>query len=656
MTPRDDAMKQLDFSATQDDFARPPRGRHAPSESQPLPVAPASASSAMWLDTVLDEGVMRIDAGGRILEVLGPPALFVASKSTLIGERVHALTNLPAAVADAWSGTIERVFDTQRAHICAYAFDDDGALRHHEARALPLAGGQAVLVIRDVAERERLRAHVEAAALTDVLTELPNLRALRERLAQWMRPGRARDEVRIPVQLLLVDLDRFKQTVDLNGRSVADSLLRVVAQRLRRATIEHRDGRAPGDVRGVRARVPLADDHEDPDVLIARVGGDQFAIAWRQTGDASGDSAEGLAQRGALLANRLLSTLGEPTRLSGQMLFVRGSIGIATFPFDADDPSALFSQADGALARAKKAGRNQFRIHGDDERRDGSALLLPPDDEQTLRAALSAHEFLVVYQPKFQLASSLQQDVVTTSFGDDQPALAPGAVLSIEAFVRWRTSTGTLLVPHQFLPLAESSGVIRPLGDWVLRTAIAEVARHAKSRGIAPGVSINVSLSQLHDRSFVETVAAVLKEHAFPAARLTLEIAETAFLEDIRLVSDVLAELSALGVRLAIDHFGVGTGGLVALKSLPIDEIKIDRSFIAGASIDAFDATIVASLIDMAHNLNIQVTADGVERVDQIASLAKMRCDALQGYFIGEPMAAAQLFALDRLWRATPHA
>ena len=186
-----------------------------------------------------------------------------------------------------------------------------------------------------------------------------------------------------------------------------------------------------------------------------------------------------------------------------------------------------------------------------------------------------------------------------------------------------------------------------------MMTALAEAARFAERGGARVGVAINVSLWQLHDRAFVHGVDAALREHGFAPGELTIEIAETSFLEDIRLVADTLAELSALGVRLAIDHFGVGTAGLVALKSLPISEIKIDRSFIAGAAIDAFDATIVAGLIEMAHNLGIVVTAEGVERADQIAALSQMRCDAIQGYFVGEPMSASELVALPRLWRKT---
>lgn len=601
------------------------------SESSQLPLSlDRTDASPSWVGPVLGEAVIRCDVAGLVLEALGPTDLLPIARDQLVGRRLAEIDAMPIEARVAWVGGLERAIDTQRPQIREYRLERETGPREFEVRFVPIDAGHAALVVRDVAERNRLRGRVEHVALHDLLTELPNLRALRERLEQWMRAGSRAPERQAPVALLAIDLDRFKQAVDLQGRSVGDNLLRVVAQRLLR--IVHQDAASHGA--------------SDDDVLVVRLGGDQFAIACRLP-EAIGRPDEAAA-RGAALANRVISALGEPTRLAGQMLFVRASVGLACAPFDAVDPATLFALAEATLQRAKQGGRNQYRRHGDDLGHgvDGAGLLQPPTDERALRAALSSREFLVVYQPKFELATS-----VSPALDADGAALAPGSVLSVEALVRWRTAGGALLVPHQFLPLAESSGMIRPLGDWVLRTALTEVVRFAATSGVQVGVSVNVSLSQLHDRAFVQTVQHALAEGQLSPGRLTLELAETAFVEDIRLVSDTLAELSALGVRLAVDHFGVGTAGLVALKSLPVDEIKIDRTFIAGAAIDAFDATIVAGLIDMAHNLGIRVTAEGVERVDQIASLSQMRCDAIQGYFIGEPMTAPELFALERLWR-----
>ena len=609
-----------------------------------------------WLDDVLDEALLCCDHAGRVVEIFGPTTLLPADPAALTGRGIAELSDLPSALRQAWSAALERALDTQHAQICAYRLDrgevDGGGERSFEARFLPLGPARVVVAIRDVGERDGLRERIAHHASRDELTGLGNLRALRERLDGWLRPGPpvppSQSATAIaPVALLIVDLDRFKQGNDLHGRSIGDSLLRLVAQRIRREAVRASLGRG-WDARDATMPVDANEriDDDSASLTVARIGGDQFAVAWRAAAPSGADPM--------WLAERLIATLGTPTRIAGQTLFVRASIGVATFPDDARDPSALFALAEAALKRAKLAGRNQARRHGDDVAPAASAAL-PPNTEVALRAAIAASQFLLVYQPKFELASSLAVKPAEPGRGADRgTALAPGAIVAVEALVRWRTPSGALLIPHEFIPLAEASGMIRPLGDWVLHTALAEVSRFASDGGVRVGVAINVSLLQLHDRTFVQTVMAALREHGFSAGELTIELAETAFVEDIRLASDALAELSSLGVRLAIDHFGIGTGGLVALKTLPIDEIKIDRSFIAGAAIDAFDATIVAGLIRMAHDLGKTVTAEGVERVDQIASLSQMRCDAIQGYFVGEPMTAAALVATPMLWQKTP--
>jgi len=609
--------------------------------------APAAERSAQaWLDVALDEAVLRCDHAGRVLEYVGPARLMPVDGDALVGRSVADVATLPVALRLAWSTALERAIDTQHAQICSYRLDRGAGPRAFEARFMPLDATSIAVSIRDVGERDQLRERAEHHAMHDLVTGLGNLRSLRERLDAWMRPGTIVDRANAtPVALLIIDLDRFKQSNDLYGRSIGDSLLRLVAQRIRRETLRELLGQPyePHDVGNPNG----IDQRNDPPTFAAltmvRIGGDQFAVAWR-IGDRT---AIGVANDGEAsttgLATRLITALAAPTRIAGQTLFVRASIGVALFPGDATTPSALFSQAEAALKRAKLAGRNQFRRHGDSDEPAQSASRLPRT-EVALRTALASDQFTLVYQPKFRLATSLIERA---------SVVMPGEMIAVEALVRWRTPSGALLIPHEFVPLAEASGMIRPLGDWVLHTALAEVSRFASQGAQRVGVSINVSLLQLHDRTFVQTVEAALKQTGFEARELTIEIAETAFLEDIRLVADAMAELSAMGVRLAIDHFGVGTAGLVALKALPIDEIKIDRSFIAGAAIDAFDATIVSSLIEMAHDLGKTVTAEGVERIDQLTSLSQMRCDAIQGYFVGEPMSAADLVATKSLWRTT---
>ena len=605
-----------------------------------------------WLDRALDLALLLCDHGGRIVEAHGPVELMPLLPEALIGHAIAHVSTLPAAMRDAWTTALDRALDTQRPQICAYRLEADAGPQAFEARMLPLAPGSAVIAIRDVGERDRLRERLAHHAVTDELTGLVNARGLRETLDAWLRPATRADAG--PVALLLVDLDRFKQSNDLHGRAIGDTLLRLVAQRIGRETEREVRGVAM-DLRDTERSSELDAPVERRDgaggPVVARVGGDQFAVAWRP------DRGSDVAARSEALAARLVAVLGVPTRIAGQSLFVRASVGIATWDGDASDPVAaahaadatsLFSQADAALKRAKGAGRNQVRRHRDDAAPAG-AVAPSPYRESTLRDALAAGQFTLVYQPKFELASSLSE----RHDDGERPALAPGAVIAVEALVRWRLPGGAVLLPREFLPLAESSGMILPLGDHVLRTALAETGRFAADGAVDVGLALNVSLRQLHDRVFVRTVEAALREAGRDPRTLTIEIAETAFVEDVRLAADALAELSALGVRLAIDHFGVGTAGLVALRSLPVDEIKIDRSFVAGAAIDAFDATIIAGLIHMAHNLGKTVTAEGVERVDQIASLAQMRCDAIQGYFVGEPLPAAALVAAEALWRGS---
>jgi diguanylate cyclase (GGDEF)-like protein len=575
---------------------------------------------AEGLAAALDDAVLFIDHAGSIVATMGQSAALPDTPASLLGRRVADLDELPVAARHAWTRALERSLDTQRPQIVAYERDRGDGARPFEARIVPTREG-AVVVIRDVGERNRLRERVDHLATHDPTTGLGNVRALRDRLAQWLPPGGPATGIGA-VALMVVDLDRFKQANDLLGRSLGDGILRVVAQRLAREAEQAAIGSG------------------DPDAVLAtRLGGDQFAIAWRLGTTVRTDS--GAAVRS--FAERLLTTLAAPTRIAGQTLFVRASIGAALAPDDARDATTLLSQAEGALRRAKLAGRNQFRRHGDDAR---TAPVTAPIDERALRAALAAQDFHLVYQPKFSLAASAPHayDVIPVAAG----TLAESFV-GIEALLRWRRPGGTVLAPEEFLPLAEAVDAMRPLGDWVLHTALAETAELIRSFDRRIGLCVNLSLMQLHDRTFVETVATALARHGFAPHELTFEIAETALRDDVRLVADVVAELSALGVRIAVDNFGAGTGGLMALKSLPIDEIKIDRAFIAGAAIDAFDATIVSGLVEMAHNLGKLVTADGVERVDQIAALSQMRCDSIQGFFIGEPLPARELATMESL-------
>jgi EAL domain-containing protein (putative c-di-GMP-specific phosphodiesterase class I) len=280
------------------------------------------------------------------------------------------------------------------------------------------------------------------------------------------------------------------------------------------------------------------------------------------------------------------------------------------------------------MMRAKQTGRNSYQFYDPEISAQASSMF---NTEQSLRRALDEAQMTCLYQPKINV-----QD---------------GTIAGVEALVRWNTPDGQTLIPERFIPLAERTGLIKPLGRWILRESIQQMAQLPRFGRPVIDLSVNVSVAQLRDNQFMLEVRDALAEFAFPAQRLTLEIAETAFVDDMQITSEALADMAHLGVQLSIDDFGTGFGGLSWLKNLPVQEIKIDRSFIKGCAIDAYDATIVSGLVEIAHNLGIRVVAEGVERADQIAFLTQVKCDVIQGFFIGMPMNSAELVRTARLWQ-----
>ena len=425
----------------------------------------------------------------------------------------------------------------------------------------------------------------------DELTGLLNRNAIRERLdEQFARRPDA------PVALLVIDLDRFKQVNDTLGHAIGDTLLKVVANRITR--------RAGNDS------------------LRARLAGDEFALAI--------DCREVPEPRTHVEAFvlALITELGNRMRLHGESLYLTPSVGVAIYPRDARNADTLLRNADVAMMRAKELGRNSFQFYDPDIAAQASSLF---NTEQSLRRALDEGQLACLYQPKIRV-----QD---------------GTISGVEALVRWHAPDGQVLSPERFIPLAERTGLIKQLGHWVLREAIRQLAELPGLGRPLTDLAINVSAHQLRDSQFLGVVRTALTDFDFPVERLTLEIAETAFFDDMQVTSDALAEIAHLGVRLSIDDFGTGYGGLSWLKTLPVQEIKIDRSFIKGCAIDAFDATIVSGLIEIAHNLGIEVVAEGVERADQIAFLTQVKCDVIQGFFLGMPMSLPDLARTNRLWQ-----
>ena len=438
-------------------------------------------------------------------------------------------------------------------------------------------------IARIAIERSAAERRIQQLAHYDELTGLPNRLRFNQALEDALRETAHSAQ---PLALLFVDVDRFKNVNDTLGHDMGDRLLKEVAGRLRRCL-------RAGDV-------------------LARFGGDEFVVLLPEL------PYEGYA---AGVAARLLAALTDPLRLGDQECHVTASIGVATCPQDGRDAQTLQKHADTALHRAKDQGRNSFCHYspqGDVHSRERLTL------EAHLRRALARGELDLHYQPK--------------------QAIAGGAITGMEALLRWRHAELGMVAPARFIPIAEETGLIVPIGEWVLRTACARAAALRRDDGIEkPRVAVNLSARQFADQSLVPLVASVLTETGLRAECLELEITESLVMQNPEQAARLLAQLKEMGVQLAMDDFGTGYSSLAYLKRFPVDSIKIDRSFIQGLPGDEEDATITQAVIAMAHSLRLRTIAEGVETAEQLAFLERLGCDEIQGYYFSKPLPFGEL-------------
>jgi len=433
-------------------------------------------------------------------------------------------------------------------------------------------------VVMDITDRKMAEQRVAHMAHHDALTGLPNRVLLRDRIQQAIAQAH-RSGARIAV--LFIDLDRFKMINDSLGHELGDRLLQSVASRILVCVRE-------GDT-------------------VVRVGGDEFVIVIpgvENTADAS------------TVASKILEVLGNPFHLHGNDLHAGASIGISLYPTDGLDAETLMRNADTAMYAAKDSGRGNFKFFTQHMNVAAQQRL---NLENALRRALENREFELFYQPIFDL-----RDRSVTGF---------------EALIRWHQPGGVVIGPAEFVSVAEESGLIIPIGDWVLREALRQ-ARLWQTPARPLTVAVNVCASQLAGRSFVERLRRLIIETGIAPELVELEVTETVIIEGAGEAREALDQIAALGVTLAIDDFGTGYSGLAYLKRLPIDMVKIDQSFVRDLTIDADDAAIVTAIVAMGRSLGVDVVAEGVETEEQLAELKRLGCGRAQGFLLGRPMDA----------------
>ncbi len=455
-----------------------------------------------------------------------------------------------------------------------------------------------LLVVEDITQRKDVESRLAHLATHDALTGLPNRNLLEDRLTQAVvyagRHSRA-------AGVLFLDLDRFKVVNDSLGHNVGDELLRAVAERMLRCVRE-------GDT-------------------VARLGGDEFVVVLN-------DLAR--PQDAALVARKILDSFVQPFHvdipdIGAQEFFFTASIGISLYPNDGSDLPLLLKHADTSMYRAKKRGGNCYQfftaeLDGQAQRRMGL--------ERALHDALEKNQFLVYYQPQIDLTT--------------------GQVIGVEALLRWRHPSNGMIAPSEFIGLLEETGMIVPVGEWVLRTVGRQFQAWRKEHILPLHVAVNLSARQLSDELFLDRVINALAATGMPPEYLVLEITESAVMQNVEQSLAILRKLNEHGIRLSIDDFGTGYSSLSHLKLFPVHEVKIDRSFVRDIPQDKNDMAIALAVIALAHAMGLQVVAEGVETEEQLSFLQDHGCDTMQGYLVSHPLPGPELTDVLRKGRLLP--
>ncbi|MDR2032997.1 MAG: EAL domain-containing protein [Azoarcus sp.] len=452
-------------------------------------------------------------------------------------------------------------------------------------------------VIRDISERKRQQASIDYISYHDSLTNLPNRALLLEKLEHTLKRARhlfpntalgmQQPEDGYQVALLFVDLDHFKNINDTMGHAVGDTLLQIAAGKINRVLRESD--------------------------LLARIGGDEFVILLEAP--VSTNAVTGVA-------NRILSLFSLPIPLPEKDIYMSASIGISLFPKDGDDTESLIKHAELAMFQAKSEGRAVFRFYGAEL---GAGIIERMTLEHDLRGALQRHEFVLYYQPQITLAT--------------------GQLAGVEALLRWVHPERGIIPPGQFIPIAEDIGIISEIGAWVVQEACRQMAAWRTDGFEVPSMAVNISAQQFERSNLVAIVREQLDKYSLPPDMLELEVTESILMHKTELILAALEGIKKMGVRLAIDDFGTGYSSLGYLKSLPVQRLKIDTSFVREIGIDSNNEAITRAVIALSTSLGLETVAEGVERHEQEQFLRNENCQFAQGFRYSHPLPAAEIQA-----------
>jgi|CXWL01.1.fsa_nt_gi diguanylate cyclase (GGDEF)-like protein/PAS domain S-box-containing protein len=480
----------------------------------------------------------------------------------------------------------------QSCHAILRNYRKDGSPFWNELDIAPVKNdaGEAthfVGIINDITEFKAYQEQLEYQATCDELTGLTNRNLLNDRLDQAIKSAQRYHKA---VCILFLDLDNFKVINDTLGHSAGDELLKVISKRL----------------------LSFARSED----TIARYGGDEFVLVFPQIAR---------MEDAVLIAERLIAEISQPLQIKGHKLQGTASIGISFYPHDGQDRESLLQHADAAMYHAKDKGRNTFCFYTEEL---NLRLIQRLTLERDLRQALILEQFRVYYQPKVDLRT--------------------GKISGVEALLRWRHPEKGMIPPDKFIPLAEDTGLILPIGEWVLRTACCQ-AKAWQEAGLPPiTVAVNVSPKQLQLPNFDHIICDVLDDSGLDAHYLDLEVTEGAIMKEPDKMVITLTRLKEIGVQISMDDFGTGYSSLSYLKRFPFDNLKIDKAFINDIPTDDGDVTLVLTIIAMAHNFKLKVIAEGVETQAQMDFLTQKNCDEIQGFFFSKPLPATELEQLFR--------